>query len=168
MHTIAGESLPIRALIVTVSDTRDGQTDRSGPVLRARLEAANITVARAVIVHDEPAEILAVVQRALHPADPAAAVDLIVLTGGTGITSRDITIETIEPLLHKKLDGFGEAFRRLSWDQVGAKSVLSRALAGTHHRTLIVALPGSPKAVELAIDAVLAPFVAHAIALLRK
>lgn len=89
------------------------------------------------------------------------------LSGGTGIAPRDVTYESVEPLIEKRLDGFGEAFRRLSWDEVGARSVLSRAIAGTRGRVLIVALPGSPNAVRLAVDRVLAPILGHAIKLLQ-
>jgi molybdenum cofactor biosynthesis protein B len=93
--------------------------------------------------------------------------DAIVTTGGTGIAPRDRTYEAIEALLEKRLDGFGEAFRRLSWDEVGPRAVLSRALAGVHRGRIVAALPGSPKAVVLAVDQVLAPILAHAVALAR-
>ena len=93
--------------------------------------------------------------------------DAIVTTGGTGIAPRDRTYEAIQGLLDKTLDGFGEAFRRLSWDEVGARSVLSRAVAGVHRGRIVAALPGSPKAVVLAVDRVLAPILTHAVALAR-
>jgi molybdopterin adenylyltransferase len=91
----------------------------------------------------------------------------VVTTGGTGIAPRDRTYEAVEALLEKKLDGFGEAFRRLSWDEVGPRAVLSRAVAGVYRGRILAALPGSPKAVVLAVDRVLAPILAHAVALAR-
>lgn len=154
---------PVRALVVTVSDSRGEKEDTSGPVARERLEAAGATVTAIERVKDEQSEITAVVVRAV--ADGSC--DLVVLTGGTGVAPRDVTYEAVEPLLDKRLDGFGEAFRRLSWEEVGARSVLSRAVAGTRGRVLIVALPGSPNAVRLAIDKVLAGMMGHAVKLLR-
>lgn len=92
-------------------------------------------------------------------------VQAIVLTGGTGVSPRDRTIEAIAPLFEKTIDGFGEAFRRLSWDQIGPNAMLSRAIAGTRNGRVIAALPGSPKAVRLAVDELLAPVLAHAVGL---
>ncbi|HTQ08202.1 MAG TPA: molybdenum cofactor biosynthesis protein B [Polyangiaceae bacterium] len=153
----------IRILTVTVSDTRTSGTDESGPKLRALLAAAGFTLAEHRIVKDEPALIAAVV-RAVSAHDLA---DVLVTTGGTGIAPRDCTIEAIGPLLEKTLDGFGEAFRRLSWDDVGPRSVLSRAIAGVAGGRVVVALPGSPRAVALAVEKLLAPLLEHAVALCR-
>lgn len=158
-----GAALTVRALVVTVSDSRGEKEDVSGPVARERLEAAGAVVVRSERVKDERDEITNLVRAAIAAAD----CDVIVLTGGTGIAPRDVTYESVEPLIEKRLDGFGEAFRRLSWDEVGARSVLSRAIAGTHGKALIVALPGSPNAVRLAVDRVLAPMLGHAIKLLQ-
>jgi molybdenum cofactor biosynthesis protein B len=116
-----------------------------------------------VIVRDEPDQLRAAIARV---CDEDLA-DAIVTTGGTGIAPRDRTYEAVETLLDKTLDGFGEAFRRLSWDEVGARAVLSRAIAGVHRGRILAALPGSPKAVVLAVDRVLAPILAHAVALAR-
>jgi len=93
--------------------------------------------------------------------------DVIVTSGGTGIAPRDRTYEALEALLEKTLDGFGEAFRRLSWDEIGPRAVLSRAIAGVHRGRVVAALPGSPKAVALAVDRILAPILPHAAALAR-
>jgi molybdopterin adenylyltransferase len=154
---------PLRVAIVTVSDSRTRADDEGGRVLREHLEAAGFVVSRHDLVEDEPASIRAAV---VHVCDDDAA-DAVVLTGGTGIAPRDRTAETIEALLEKKLDGFGEAFRRLSWDEIGPRAVLSRALAGVHRGHIVAALPGSPKAVALAVDRVLAPILPHAVALAR-
>jgi molybdenum cofactor biosynthesis protein B len=140
----------LRVAAITVSDTRTADDDEGGTRLRERLEAAGFVVPQRGLVKDEP-----------------AALRAIVTTGGTGIAPRDRTYEAIEALLEKRLDGFGEAFRRLSWDEVGPRAVLSRAVAGVHRGRVLVALPGSPKAVVLAVDRVLAPILAHAVALAR-
>lgn len=153
----------IRVAIVTVSDTRTTTDDESGDRLRERLEAAGMTVTFRDLVRDEPDRVRAAIARV---CDEDLA-DAVVTTGGTGIAPRDRTYEALEGLLEKKLDGFGEAFRRLSWDEVGPRSVLSRAIAGVHRGRILAALPGSPRAVTLAVDRVLAPILAHAVALAR-
>jgi molybdenum cofactor biosynthesis protein B len=156
-------SEPLRVAAVTVSDTRSAGNDEGGAVLRGRLEAAGFVVTVRSIVRDEPDELRAVVTEICG----ADAADAIVTTGGTGIAPRDQTYEAIEALLEKKLDGFGEAFRRLSWEEIGPRAVLSRAVAGVHRGRILAALPGSPKAVVLAIDLILAPILPHAVALAR-
>ena len=153
----------VRVAAITVSDTRSSSDDESGDRLCERLEAAGAVVTLRQIVRDEPLELRALLAR-ICDEDGA---DVIVTTGGTGIAPRDSTIEAIEVLFEKRLDGFGEAFRRLSWDEIGPRSVLSRAAAGTVRGRLVVALPGSPRAVVLAVDRVLAPILNHAVALLR-
>jgi molybdenum cofactor biosynthesis protein B len=153
----------VRVAAITVSDTRTPANDEGGARLRERLEAAGCTVAVREIVRDEPDELRAAIARV---CDEDLA-DAIVTTGGTGIAPRDRTYEAVEALLEKKLDGFGEAFRRLSWDEVGARAVLSRAVAGVHRGRVVAALPGSPKAVVLAVDRLLAPILSHAVALAR-
>jgi molybdenum cofactor biosynthesis protein B len=151
----------VRVAVVTVSDTRTAADDEGGAKLRALLEAAGFVVTLTRIVRDEPAELRAIVAEVCD-GDLA---DALVTTGGTGIAPRDQTYEAIDALLEKRLDGFGEAFRRLSWEQVGARSVLSRAVAGTHRGKIVAALPGSPKALALAVEAILAPILPHAVAL---
>jgi molybdenum cofactor biosynthesis protein B len=156
-------SVRIRVAAVTISDTRTPADDVSGRMLRERLEAAGFVVPLQKIVRDDPGEVTATVASV---CDEDLA-DAVVTTGGTGIAPRDRTFEAVEALLEKTLDGFGEAFRRLSWEQVGARSVLSRALAGVHRGRIVACLPGSPKAVALGVDQVLAPILAHAVALAR-
>jgi molybdenum cofactor biosynthesis protein B len=153
----------LRVAAVTVSDTRTEADDVGGQTLRERLEAAGFEVSVRIVVRDEPDEVRAAIAR-ICDGDLA---DAIVTTGGTGIAPRDRTYEAIAGLLDKTLDGFGEAFRRLSWDEVGARAVLSRAVAGVHRGRIVAALPGSPKAVVLAVDRVLAPILAHAVTLAR-
>jgi molybdenum cofactor biosynthesis protein B len=151
----------VRVAIVTVSDTRTAADDEGGARLRSSIEAAGFVVTVARIVPDEP-DVIGGVIAEVCDGDLA---DAIVTTGGTGIAPRDRTYEAIEALLEKRLDGFGEAFRRLSWDEIGPRAVLSRAVAGTHRGRVIAALPGSPKALALAVESILAPILPHAVAL---
>lgn len=153
----------LRVAAVTVSDTRTEKDDEGGAKLRAHLEAAGFVVSFRAIVPDEPARLRELVAKVCD-GDLA---DAIVTTGGTGIAPRDRTYEAVQGLLEKTLDGFGEAFRRLSWDEVGPRAVLSRAVAGVHRGRIVAALPGSPKAVALAVDQVLAPILVHAVALAK-
>lgn len=152
------ETTTFRAAVITVSDTRTPADDKSGDAAERLLAGAGHAVTRA-LVRDE--------QALIREAILAAEGDLIVLTGGTGIAERDVTYEVVAALLDKTLDGFGEAFRRLSWDEIGPRAVLSRAIAGTRGRTMVVALPGSTKAVELGVARVLLPIASHVIGLLR-
>jgi molybdopterin adenylyltransferase len=144
-----------RIVTVTVSDTRTSADDHSGRALAEELAA--FTILRHEIVRDEPDQIAALV-RDIATKDDA---DAIVFSGGTGITPRDRTIEALETLFEKKLDGFGEQFRRLSWDQVGARAMLSRATAGTVGKCIVFALPGSEKAARLGARELVVPIVAH-------
>jgi molybdenum cofactor biosynthesis protein B len=155
------KSPTVRVAALTVSDTRSPADDEGGNALAERLVAAGFVVSFRAIVRDERDEVAGAVAR-ICDEDLA---DAIVTTGGTGIAPRDTTYEAVEALLEKKLDGFGEAFRRLSWDEVGPRAVLSRAIAGVHRRRVVACLPGSPKAVRLAVDRVLAPILEHAVML---
>lgn len=153
--------MPPRVITVTVSDTRTSADDHSGRALVEELAA--FTHVRHVIVPDEPERILEIVRHVLE-TDEA---DAVVLSGGTGIGPRDRTIEAIESLFDKRLDGFGETFRRLSWDQVGPRALLSRATAGTIGTRVVFALPGSEKAVRLGARELIAPILGHAVDLLH-
>ena len=149
----------MRVLIITVSDTRTDATDRSGASIEAKLIAAGFECGRAWITDNRTS----IVEQIEHDH----AHDAIVFTGGTGVSPRDVTIEAVAPLLDKVLDGFGEAFRRLSWDEIGPRAILSRAIAGTRRDKVIVALPGSVKAVDLALDAILIPVLEHMVRVAR-
>ncbi len=141
---------PIRILTVTVSDTRSSKDDESGALLASELAAAGFSVQRHAPVRDD-----AIVLRELVRSSATLNVaDAIVLTGGTGLAPRDVTPEAVEELLDKRIDGFGEEFRRRSWEQVGPRAMLSRATAGVVAGTVVVVLPGSPSAVKLAIPLV--------------
>jgi molybdenum cofactor biosynthesis protein B len=150
-----------RVLTVTVSDTRTANDDRSGKALVEELAA--FTHVRHVIVPDEPERIVALLREVME-SDEA---DAVVLSGGTGIAPRDRTYEALEALFDKRLDGFGEAFRRLSWEEIGPRAILSRATAGTVGTRLVFSLPGSEKAARLGARELIAPVLAHAVELLH-
>jgi molybdenum cofactor biosynthesis protein B len=154
---------PAVCAIVTVSDTRTPETDTSGTCIRALLEAAGHRVAGYAIVPDEPRDVHGRLEAFL--ADPE--VDAVIVNGGTGLAPRDTTYETVDALLDKRLDGFGELFRMLSWEQVGAAAMLSRATAGTARGKILASLPGSTAAVELAMTKLLVPELAHMVHLVR-
>lgn len=147
----------IGCFVLTVSDTKTPETDTSGALIRERLAGAGHTVVRSAIVRDEPEEVARLVRQAC--GDPA--IQAVVITGGTGITSRDSTYEAIEALLDKRLPGFGELFRMLSYREVGAAAMLSRAQLGVHARRIVVSLPGSPNGCRLALDELLVPELPH-------
>jgi len=151
----------LRVATVTISDTRTEVNDEGGRRLRELLSAVGFTLGSHAIVRDDPAEI----RRAIEASADEA--DAVITTGGTGIAPRDQTYEAVASLLEKRLDGFGEAFRRLSWDAIGPKAVLSRAIAGVFRGRVVAALPGSPSALGVAVTEILAPILPHAVALLR-
>ena len=150
--------------VVTVSDTRTIETDTSGKAIADLLGRAGHVVHGRTILKDEPGEVAAIVARCI--ADPT--VDVVITTGGTGITSRDSTFEAIDGLLEKGLDGFGELFRMLSYPEIGAAAMLSRATAGLAGRTIIIALPGSEQAVRLAMEKLVLPEIGHLVREARR
>lgn len=142
--------------LVTVSDTRTPATDESGRLMRERLEAAGHRVASAHIVPDEPERV-----RALLAELVAGDAEVVLLSGGTGITRRDRTYEAVSALLEKTLPGFGELFRQLSFQEIGAAAMLSRATAGVYRGRLVISMPGSTAAVRLAMDRLIVPELGH-------
>ncbi|HHY57595.1 MAG TPA: molybdenum cofactor biosynthesis protein MoaB [Chloroflexi bacterium] len=147
-------SVPIA--IVTVSDTRTPETDISGKVIRDLVEAAGHTIVDYRIVKDEPEQVLA----ALDDFASGQA-RLIIFNGGTGIGRRDRTYDVISRMLEKPLPGFGELFRMLSYEQVGAAAMLSRATAGVYRDKVVFSTPGSPNAVQLALEKLILPEIQH-------
>jgi molybdenum cofactor biosynthesis protein B len=147
----------VGCFVLTVSDTKNAETDTSGAVIRELLTAAGHRVAGSAIVRDEPAEVARLVRDACARDD----VQTVILTGGTGITSRDSTYEAVEALLDKRLPGFGELFRMLSFQEIGAAAMLSRAQMGIHARRIVVSLPGSPNACRLALERLVIPELGH-------
>ena len=147
----------VRCYVVTISDTRTEQDDASGRAILDLLRAEGHQVAGYRIVPDEPDQVRALVHQQLDSQD----VQAVITTGGTGITSRDTTFEAIDGLIEKRLDGFGELFRMLSFEEIGAAAMLSRALAGVARRKIVVALPGSEHAVRLAMTKLVLPELGH-------
>lgn len=145
--------IPINIAVLTVSDTRTAETDTSGKLLVERLTAAGHRLAEKAIVPDDIYKIRAVVSRWI--ADDT--VQAVVTTGGTGVTGRDGTPEAIQPLLEKELDGFGEVFRAVSYEDIKTSTIQSRALAGVANGTYLFCLPGSSGACKTAWDALIAP-----------
>jgi molybdenum cofactor biosynthesis protein B len=153
----------VSVAIVTVSDTRRGADDTSGTLAEALLQRAGAETSRAWVKDDVRA-----IRRALRAALARRGVDVIVLTGGTGVAARDVTPEAVEPLLDRALLGFGERFRALSAREVGSAAWLSRAGAGVARGRLVVYLPGSSGAVRQALEELLIPELAHAVRLLGR
>jgi len=154
----------VGCFILTVSDTRTPETDTSGRVIRELLESAGHRVISSALVRDDPEQVTAMVRRQL--ADSATRV--IITTGGTGITSRDGTFEAVDRLFEKRLTGFGELFRMLSFDEIGPAAMMSRAAAGTVGAKAIFVLPGSEHAVRLAMSRLIVPELGHVAQQLQK
>ncbi|MBD2112458.1 MULTISPECIES: MogA/MoaB family molybdenum cofactor biosynthesis protein [Cyanophyceae] len=152
---------PVHCAVVTVSDTRTVESDRSGQLLQTLLAEAGHQVSDYRIVPDEPQKIRPLCQTL------AAQVDCIILTGGTGIAPRDTTYDAIAALLEKTLPGFGEIFRHLSFREIGSRAMASRAVAGVYQSTLIFSLPGSSKAVTLAMETLILPELPHLVSLMQ-
>ena len=146
---------PIPVGLVTVSDTRTPETDENGLWLREQVEGGGNLVSGYRVVRDEPDEVRTALEALVSDAR------VVLFNGGTGVSGRDTTYDTLAALLEKTLPGFGELFRLLSYEQVGAAAMLSRATAGTYRGAVVVSVPGSPKAVRLAWEKLLAPELAH-------
>jgi molybdenum cofactor biosynthesis protein B len=145
--------LPQRIAILTISDTRQAADDRSGDTLAARLEAAGHVLAARHIVNDD----VAAIREALRAFIDDPAIDIVISTGGTGFTGRDVTPEAVEPLFEKRMDGFSFLFHQISAAKIGTTTLLSRATAGIANGTIIFCLPGSPGACKDAWDGIIGP-----------
>ena len=152
----------ISCYVLTISDTRTSDTDQSGAAIESALRGRGCTIAGRTIVRDEPLLVRSIL------TEQAGTVDVVITTGGTGISARDSTYEAIDALLDKRLDGFGELFRMLSHREIGAAAMLSRACAGTIGRTAVFALPGSLDAVRLAMSELILPEIGHVVRELRR
>jgi molybdenum cofactor biosynthesis protein B len=148
---------PVTCAVITVSDTRTEATDASGRLMRELLEQAGHTVGFYAIVKDEPEEIT----KLLEDLAMAGQVQAVLLNGGTGISRRDNTFEAVTTLIEKRLDGFGELFRMLSFQEVGPAAMLSRAVAGTYRDLILFSTPGSTPAVRLAMEKLIVPELSH-------
>jgi molybdenum cofactor biosynthesis protein B len=157
-HQQAASNIPaIGFAIITLSDTRTEATDKSGAFLKQSIEDNGHRVARYEIVSDDPEAIAQALDAALSDPD----VGVLVTTGGTGISARDSAYETISSRLDKRLDGFGELFRMLSFKEIGAAAMLSRAVGGVASGRALFALPGSTAAVRLGFEQLILPQVQH-------
>jgi molybdenum cofactor biosynthesis protein B len=148
-----GEFLPVNIAILTVSDTRNEETDTSGRLLTERLRTTGHHLAEKVILPDSIYQIRALVSKWI--ADPA--VEVVIITGGTGMTDRDHTPEAISPLFDKTIEGFGELFRSVSYQEIGSSTIQSRVVGGIANGTFIFAIPGSTNACSVAWDLILNP-----------
>src|SRR5699024_981957 len=154
-----------RCVVLTISDTREKQDDKSGKRIIHYLEDASHVVVHKEIVQDEKDEIA----RAVMKACANAEVDVVLTTGGTGLAVRDVTIETITPLFDKEITGFGGLFRMLSYtEDIGSAAMMSRAIAGISNHTPIFAMPGSSGAVKLAMEKLIIPELSHVLREVRK
>jgi molybdenum cofactor biosynthesis protein B len=147
----------VACFVLTVSDTRTEATDASGQAIADLLAADGHRVAGRQIVADEPRTIRAVLDEQLASSEVSA----VIVTGGTGISGRDGTYEVVTSLIDKAIDGFGELFRMLSYQEIGAAAMLSRACAGTSRGRIVIALPGSEHAVRLAMTKLILPELGH-------
>jgi molybdenum cofactor biosynthesis protein B len=163
-HRESAAGLRAACAVLTVSDTRTAETDEGGRLLAEGLETAGHRVVARALARDEPAAVHARLVEWLG----AGEAEVILTTGGTGIARRDTTVEVVERLLDRRIDGFGELFRMLSFREVGAAAMLSRALAGLAGRTAVFVLPGSPAAVRLALDELILPELPHLLRELRR
>ncbi len=152
---------PVDCAVLTVSDTRTADSDGSGGRIRELLQGQGHRIAHYQIVKDEPEQIVGAL-RALPPG-----VEVVIVNGGTGLARRDTTYEAVQRLLDKEITGFGELFRVLSYEQVGAAAMLSRATAGVAGRRVIFSIPGSTAAVELAMSKLILPQLGHVVGLVR-
>ncbi len=147
----------VRCYVLTISDSRTEATDTSGRVIQDLLSGNGHQVTGRQILPDDPARVRAALRAQLANPD----VQAILTTGGTGISSRDNSYEAIDSLLEKRLTGFGELFRALSYQEIGAAAILSRACAGTSHGKVILSVPGSEHAVRLAMTKLILPELGH-------
>jgi molybdenum cofactor biosynthesis protein B len=152
----------LRVGVITASDTRAPASDKSGALIREMLKQAGHTVTHYEVIPDDPARITGAIEEQL------GSLDAIIITGGTGVAPRDSTIEAVRPLLDKELEGFGEIFRMLSYQEIGSRAILSRALGGVCRGKFIAALPGSTAACRLAMEKLIIPEIGHIAGLLSS
>jgi molybdenum cofactor biosynthesis protein B len=161
-HPDAAE-MTVNCAVVTVSDTRNQETDKSGQLIKQLLLDANHTIAAYAIIKDEPAQI----QKQIELLGKSSNLDAVIFNGGTGIAPRDTTYDAIEKLLEKTLPGFGEIFRFLSYQEIGSRAIASRAVAGVYQNKLIFSLPGSSNAVRLGMEKLILPELTHLVSQMK-
>ena len=155
--------ITVNCAVITVSDTRTVETDKSGALIQQLLQDAGHGVGEYEIVKDEPAQIRARLQSLGGRLD----LDVLIFHGGTGIAPRDTTYDAIANLLEKELPGFGELFRWLSFQEIGSRAIASRAIAGVYQAKLVFSLPGSTNAVKLAVEQLILPEIVHLVTQLK-
>lgn len=155
---------PVSCAVITVSDTRTAETDRSGQLIQQLLLEHGHAIAAYILVKDEPSDIA----RLIDDLSQRDSVDALIVSGGTGIAPRDTTFDVIQRLLEKELPGFGEMFRWLSYQEIGSRAIASRATAGVYRSRLLFSLPGSSNAVALAMQQLILPELNHLVQQLRS
>lgn len=156
--------MTVNCAVITVSDTRSPETDKSGQLIGQLLQDAGHNMGLYAIVKDEPELIRAQMETLALRLD----LDAVIFNGGTGIAPRDTTYDAIETLLEKTLPGFGELFRWLSYQEIGSRAIASRAIAGVYQKKLLFSLPGSTNAVKLAMQNLILPELGHLVNQLRQ
>lgn len=154
----------VRCAVITLSDTRTEANDKSGAFIKAGLHEEDHEVGLYRVIKDDPDQL----RTAIDEAADAGDIQIVLTNGGTGITSRDTTYETLTGMFEKKLDGFGEIFRVLSFQEIGAAAMLSRAVAGTYRGMIVMSMPGSTNAVKLAMDKLILPELSHLVREISK
>lgn len=155
-HKRSARDISVRCVIITCSDTRTAETDTSGLYIRTALEDAGHEIVEYHIIKDDPGQI-----RQLLSNFAADTIDAVLINGGTGISRRDVTFDVVSSMLEKTLPGFGEIFRVLSFEEIGAAAMLSRATAGIIGNIMVFSMPGSTNAVRLALDRIILPELKH-------
>lgn len=158
------ERMTVTCAVITVSDTRSPETDKSGQLIKQLLRDAGHAVSEYAILKDEPAQIRAQLQALAQRPD----LDALIFNGGTGIAPRDTTYDALESFLEKILPGFGELFRFLSYQEIGSRAIASRAVAGVYQTKLVFSIPGSTNAVKLAIQQLILPELVHLVSQLQR
>lgn len=154
----------INLMVLTISDTRDEQTDKSGQLMMDLIKSHNFVVKEYKIVKDEREQILSEVLEGIRRTE----IDVIVTNGGTGLSNRDVTLDVMEQVIDKPIPGFGELFRMLSYEEIGSAAILSRAIGGIAKGTVIFSTPGSTGAVKLAMEKLILPELGHIMKEIRK
>jgi len=170
----------VRVAVISVSDTRTLETDQGGALIEQLVTRAGFSVSAREVIPDEPQRVRACVRMLvfasscdeLESSDPSSLPtvrpDAILVTGGTGVSPRDLTVEALAPLFDRNLDGFGELFRMLSYAEIGAAAILSRACAGLVGQVPVFLIPGSPSAIRLAVERLILPELGHLLSELRR
>ena len=153
----ANDSVSLSCIVVTCSDTRTKDTDTSGKLICHLLKERGHSISEYHLIKDEPVDIARLLKQAAQQKD----MKIVIINGGTGISRRDSTFEAVDGFLQKRLDGFGELFRYLSFKDIGSPAMLSRATAGIHEHLIIFSIPGSRGAVQLAMEQLILPEMGH-------